>query len=207
MTEEQPTIVTSRKPPPPTPPPPKKRAFHDRPLWQKAIIVIVVVWVGAAIYGAVTRSGGTPPGTAARPTPVPVTTRAPVTTPVPQAGGLVTRAEAISQIQSTGFTGQQSNLNDGRERWLGRNHDGAIIELIGPPEALTQVTLSIEASAESGELAGAFLNTFAPGSRPFFSDVMDDAVADGDQDQQQRIGERMVPLGDEALVTISVEEA
>lgn len=80
MTDQQPTIVTSDEPPPI---PPKKRTFHDRPLWQKALIVVLVLWGGSAIYSAVTRSGPAGPSTSApnpparQATPVPVEPKPP----------------------------------------------------------------------------------------------------------------------------------
>lgn len=80
MTDQQPTIVTEGPPAGPPAPPPK-RTFKDRPFWQKAIIIILALWVGSAVVGAFTNRGGTAPPNSAAPaantTPRPAAPEAP----------------------------------------------------------------------------------------------------------------------------------
>ena len=56
-----------------------------------------------------------------------------------------------------------------------------------------------------------YLNTWAPGSRDLLSEVLADAQAGGDQDQQREFGERGVRVqtlatGDGALVVTTIYE-
>jgi hypothetical protein len=87
--------------------------------------------------------------------------------------GLGTLAEFKSNFRPFGFTGEDSPLSDGRPRWLARRaSDSAVAEAIGPADQLAEVSLSLGVTSsnasDAGTLFGAFLNTYAPGSRPFF---------------------------------------
>lgn len=122
-----------------------------------------------------------------------------------------TRDEVVSRMSSEGFSGEVDELADGTPRWLGRGPDGAILEVVGPTDAPTAMTLTVVASEAAGELVGAFLNTWAPGSRDFLSEVLQDAQQDADQDQERAFGERTVRVqtlaaSDGALVVTTISE-
>lgn len=122
-----------------------------------------------------------------------------------------TREDIVSTMAGEGFSGEVGEMADGTPRWLGRGPDSAILEIVGPAEAPTVVTLTVAASASSGELVGDFLDFWAPGSSDFLSSVLQDAQADADQDQRRDFGERTVRVqtlaaSDGALVTATIYE-
>jgi hypothetical protein len=145
----------------------------------------------------------------ASPSPTLSPTPSPTPSPSPSPANLGTREAIVSAFEAFGFTGEDSPLADGRPRWLGqRASDGAVVEAIGPPDAITDVSLSVAASADAGTLAGIFLGTYAPGSIPFFQEVLDAAALE-DQDQSRTIAGRTVRVqtlrvSDGALIVLSI---
>lgn len=177
-------------------------------IWITAIVVVLVVIgsLSAPPDDALTTAEATPTATASPPSQLtPSATALPTT-----ATGLGTRADFVVIFEAKGFVGEEAPLNNGQPRWLAqRSSDSAFVEAIGPAESLTQVSLTVPASAENGVLVGEFLNTYAPGSRPFFQEVLDGADATTGADESREIGDRtvhiiVIPASDVALVTTSI---
>lgn len=89
------------------------------------------------------------PTATATPTPMPTATptATPVPTPIPEPGIGITREAVESRFTKAGFEFEESWLEDGRFRTMA-SEDGALIELIGPSEDLSQASLLFDFPAE-----------------------------------------------------------
>lgn len=161
------------------------------------VAVVAVVAVGIYLW-----SPHGPPAAVATPT---------LSVFVPQ--GLGSLADFRSDFERLGFVGRSSPLNDGRPRWLAnRASDGAIAEAIGPPGALTSVSLTVGTGHDpeaTGALLSAFMLSYAPAGKPFLLDTIDRAKV-ADQDRTQVVGGRTIHVQtlaatDGALITVSIE--
>lgn len=141
----------------------------------------------------------------------------PAETPAPR--GLGRKKSAISAFEGLGFRGFESPLADGTPRWLGqRARDSASVMIIGPDNAIQEISVLIVASAEAGALiaeagalSDAFLIDYAPGSNAWFQTVLD-SYKGADLDERQTFDDRSVHVmimtangGAMAIVTVAQE--
>ncbi len=85
------------------------------------------------------------------PMPTPQPTATPRPTSTPRVLGLgVSRRAVMEQFEDPafGFTFENSPLLDGRQRVLGQNPEGALVELIGPRSNLTEASISVFLSSD-----------------------------------------------------------
>jgi hypothetical protein len=124
----------------------------------------------------------------------------PAFTSPPAASGLGTRSAIVAYLESLGFTGSESPLADGRSRWLGRRtSDSATAEVIGPANAIDNVSLTVATDAEgaesAGTLVGGWLDRYAPvGGRDFFASAFDKYDGSADLDESRDLGDRLLHI-------------
>src|SRR4051812_10101752 len=109
-------------------------------------------------------------------------------TPGPLAGDdLWKRDEIVASLKAEipGLSGSESPLADGRQRWLGRASGAWMVEVIGPPEKVDAIWLTAVGSSETATVFGKALNSWAPGSRPFFGTALAGCAAGHDVDESQ----------------------
>lgn len=58
--------------------------------------------------------------------------------------GVGTRAEAIGILDRRAYTGEMGTFADGRERWLAHDKYGSTATVIGPADAITEVSVEVE---------------------------------------------------------------
>jgi hypothetical protein len=137
--------------------------------------------------------------------------------PAAESQKLGPKDDAVAWFTDRGFTGEESPLADGTPRWLGDNNaagGSASGEVIGPEEAVTQVTyvatVSTVNAPEAGADMGDFLDKFAPGSRSWFADTLTSYTSGSELDEQEHFGDRTVHVqtltaSDGVLVVTTVE--
>ncbi len=158
------------------------------------VAAVIVVGVMASVLGGNDRTREQPSRTPSARTPV--------------AAATWTRDNVVADLRSEGFTGSESQLADGTPRWLGQGPNSAIAEVVGPSNNVSKITLTVIAGEEAGRLMGRFLNTYAPGSRQFFTDTLNEYSGE-DLNRSRRFGDvtvslQTVTMGDSGFVLTSL---
>jgi len=87
---------------------------------------------------------------------------------------------AKAAMSAVGFTdGSSSALLDGRPSWLARGPESASFQAIGPPESITEVSLTVamsDASSASDAAMDRFLTTWAPDAASFVKAAMAESL-------------------------------
>ncbi len=113
--------------------------------------------------------------------PQPARTARPAATP--RVSGFGTRDEIVSFWEDLGFTGGMSDLNTGEKRWLGRDDSSDMVEVTGPADGVTSLSLTVAVSNDTadsaGTLMGLWLITYAPGSTDYVSNGINRLAAGG----------------------------
>ena len=137
-------------------------------------------------------------------------------TPTPRPSNLGTRPDAVAFLKSLGFSTTLDPLEDGGDRWLGRDRLGDTAQVVGPTMGVTKVSLTVpvdpgadpSTSAGAGVVA-AVIGRFLPEAASWAADQLTaDQVLTGET-TARRVGKLTVqfvplPVSDGTLLTFVI---